>query len=808
MYHVVGTGSTAIILYLLSYLFYRTGFYSRNLHRKLWNIILALVFILTVSAGIFLALQVTYKWDIPFVKTILKWHVEFGIAMSFTGLFHLLWHFSYYTGLFKKSSSIVKSPSFQVLSSAGIGTNLFIAGFVSSSIQLLLIREMLDIAGGYELITGVFLGSWLLVSAAGSVLAGKSDMNDLKRINLLFSLSPLISIALLLFLSRLLVNTGQTPSLLVSIGYTLIMLLPFCIISGFTFIKLLSSARSINRFEPGKSFSLETTGGILAGLAIPFLTSGFLNTYQLLLLIILLSLAYSLLTYYIKKTSTGIIIKIVVAIAAAFVIVFNTDIFFRRILLPGVNVINTTDTPYGNITTGEYKGELSTYYNQRLLTYKEDAIEREEDVHYAMLQSNNPARVMLISGALDSHLREIMKYRVKNVVYIERDPELTRSLLAHRDTLPRILSIINDDALKYIRKTDELFDVVLVLIPPPSTLQLNRYYTTEFFREVKNKMNDGGVFMCSPGQGQDYFNKESVQLYSSVFNSLSSVFKNVLPIVGNKLYFIASDKELSTSICRLTEEKNIHNIYVSPDYLADDLIAAKTYNFMRIVDHKASPNTEAHPVACFHFQSLNFSKNMSEKWAAIGILILLFAGPFLAIRKNNYIMYFSASALAGFEIIILLSLQLIMGNMYQLTGIILAGLMAGLAVGAGTEIRKPVSFGKKYSVILLLLFYLLFGLVYNLILNVPYGFPALFILVISSFIPALLTGQLFRSVTGGTEGRDTTPSVYGSDLTGSALGFIFMAGIAVPAFGIRISIYILAGLVFIGFLQYAVSIKQ
>ncbi len=47
-------------------------------------------------------------------------------------------------------------------------------------------------------------------------------------------------------------------------------------------------------------------------------------------------------------------------------------------------------------------------------------------------------------------------------------------------------------------------------------------------------------------------------------------------------------------------------------------------------------------------------------------------------------MYFSASALAGFEIIILLALQLTVGNMYQLTGLVIAAMMAGLAAGAGT----------------------------------------------------------------------------------------------------------------------------
>jgi spermidine synthase len=808
MYHVVGTGSTAIILYLLSYLFYRTGFYSRNLHRKLWNTILALAFILTVSAGIFLALQVTYKWDIPFIKSILKWHVEFGVAMSFTGLFHLIWHFSYYTELFKKSDYHFKEPVFQVFSSADISTNLLMVGFVSSSVQLLLIREMLNVTGGYELITGIFLGSWLLTSAAGSVLAGKSDLNDLKRINLLFSISPFFSIALLLFLSRLLLSTGQTPSLLGSIIYTLIMLLPFCFISGFTFIKLLSSARSVNRYEAGRSFSVETTGGIVAGLIITFLTSGFLNTYQLLLLVTLFAISYSLLTYYVRKVNAGLILKIIVALAAATIIIFNADIFFRQILMPGVTIVNTTDTPYGNITTGNYKGELSTYYNQRLLSYKEDVIEREEDVHYAMLQCTDPGNVMLISGALNSHLKEIEKYPVKSIVYIERDPELTRSLMTYADTLPNKLSIINDDALKYIRKNNELFDVVLVLVPPPATLQLNRYYTTEFFREVKSKMNDGGIFMCSPGQGQDYFNKESVQLYSSIFNSMSNVFRNVMPIVGHKLYFIASDSELSTSVCSLAGEKNIRNIYVGPDYLADDLIASRTNNFLKIIDHEARENSEAYPVATFHFQSFNLSKTLSEKWVVIILLISLFATPVFAAGKKNFIMYSCAAALAGFEIIILLSLQLILGNMYQLTGIILAGLMAGLAVGAGSRIRFNVSSTAIYIPLILSAFYLMFGFAYNKILTIQYGFPAMILLVVSSFIPAMFTGHLFRSLTRGAGGRDTTPAVYSADLTGSAFGFIITAAIVVPAFGIKISLYLLAGIVFAGFLQYLTGIKR
>ena len=100
----------------------------------------------------------------------------------------------------------------------------------------------MNIAGGYELITGIFLGSWLIGSAIGAAIAGKSTLFDIKKINLIFSLSPVISLLLLFLLSRLFLNTGETPSFLVSMIYTFLVLIPFCLVSGFTFVKLISIA--------------------------------------------------------------------------------------------------------------------------------------------------------------------------------------------------------------------------------------------------------------------------------------------------------------------------------------------------------------------------------------------------------------------------------------------------------------------------------------------------------------------------------------------------------------------------------------
>jgi spermidine synthase len=808
MYNVIGIGITAIVLYFISYFFCRINLYSLQFHRKIWNFILAAAFILTALAGIFLALQITYKWDIPAVKTILKWHVEMGIGLSVTGFLHFFRHLSYFLKTSGKGDTL-SSSAFPDISRTGkdIAANLFVVGFVSSSVQLLLLREMMNITGGYELIAGAFFCSWLIGSAAGSSLAPGSSLTDIRKINLYFSTGPLLSIILMLLLSRLFMKPGETPSFLAGIVFTFLVLFPFCLISGFTFIKLIIAGRARN-FIPGKSFSIETAGGIASGIIVSSLSAGILNTYQSLLLIILMGISYCVLTFWIDGRNQRFVFKIAVLIISFLIIIFSPDILFRQFLQRGIRVTETYDTPYGNVTRGEYHNEVSTYYNQRLLIYNNDAVESEEDIHYGMIQAQATDNVLLISGPVESRVHEICKYNVRKVVYVERDPALSGAGKHLKPELPAILRIENDDAFSYIRKTNEKFDVAIMLLPPPSTLLLNRYYTLEFFTAVKGKMSPAGVFSCSPGVNPNYFNKESVRFYSSVFNSLKAVFKNVIPVSGTKLYFISSDKDLSTSVCELVSRKNLNNVYVGPDYLSDDLITSKSAEVISLMDSSVRCNRSTLPIASFFYQSFNLSKNLNEKIPAIILLTLLFAFSLRNFRTNNAIMYFSASALAGYEIILLLILQLTIGNMYQITGLIISGLMAGLAVGSG--IRIPL-FEKKHDwrkVFLLMLFYVITGFSVKLIMSVNIHFIVTGLLIIAGFIPAMVTGSFFRELSMGKPDNSGASGIYSADLSGSALGFISFSGLAIPLLGISVSLFILPVLIFIGFLFASISRKR
>ena len=799
MYHIISTIVTATVLYLLSYFFYKTGFYSFQLHKKFWNIILAAAFLVTALAGIFLALQTNYKWNLSFGKTILKWHVEFGIGLAITGMFHFLWNINYFRRLLPEKTIDETVPEYQEVTSGRIKMNLFIIGFVSSAIQFLMLREIMNITGGYELISGSFLGSWLIVSAIGASMAAGSKLNDLRKINLVFAFSPLLSLLLMLLLSGVFFSVGETPSLLGSIIFTFIVLLPFCLVSGFTFIKLVTLAGRDNSIFPGKSFSIETIGGIAAGIVVALLTSGLMNTYKLLLLIVLFSISYVIFFHSFTALSNRIVGGFSAFAVLLVILLLNPDVLFRHILIPGIDVTETRDTPYGNITIGSYMGEESLYYNQRLLAYNDDATEREEDIHYAMLQSELPRKVIMISGSLESHLPEILKYQVTSILYIERDPALARFMPAGGE-YPPSLNIINMDAFRYIRNTKDSADVIILLAPPPSTLLLNRFYTSEFFSEIKKNLKPGGVFMCSTGPGDSYYNPEAMNLNSSVFNSLSANFKNVKPVSGNKLYFIASDMDISLSFCSLTEKKDISNIYVCSDYLDDTLILKKSNEVSALINTNAGENSSSYPVACLHSQSYQFSKNIGERIPAFILMFIIFVLPVTAISRKNLIMYVSASALAGFEIILLLTLQLMAGNMYQLTGLVIAGLMAGLAAGSGIDQRILTSLPLPKKILTLLIFYLLFGFIHGYMIKIEGVFLSVAVIILAGFLPALLTGNIFRELTSARNSAGSPSAIYSADLTGSAFGFILISGFTVPVIGIQNSVYLLSGLILAGFL--------
>ena len=88
--------------------------------------------------------------------------------------------------------------------------------------------------------------------------------------------------------------------------------------------------------------------------------------------------------------------------------------------------------------------------------------------------------------------------------------------------------------------SDPRYDLIVINLPPPTTLQLNRFYTLEFFRMVRELMVESGVLVLKTPASLSYMNDELRTLNSSVSQTLSAVFPSVHPIPDETTFWMAS----------------------------------------------------------------------------------------------------------------------------------------------------------------------------------------------------------------------------------------------------------------------------
>lgn len=98
-----------LLIFLITFFFYFLSFYlvktkkiSLLVHRRIWNIILLISFLISGILGLILAFSIDQKLTISWYLPFLWFHVEFGIVMALVSIFHTLWHLPYFATLVKK----------------------------------------------------------------------------------------------------------------------------------------------------------------------------------------------------------------------------------------------------------------------------------------------------------------------------------------------------------------------------------------------------------------------------------------------------------------------------------------------------------------------------------------------------------------------------------------------------------------------------------------------------------------------------------------------------------------------------------
>ena len=100
----------------------------------------------------------------------------------------------------------------------------------------------------------------------------------------------------------------------------------------------------------------------------------------------------------------------------------DLDGLSTRLQYPRQHIVARANSPYGKLIVTESDGQFDFLENGIPITSTRDDQHVEETVHYAMAQRPEARRVLLVSGGISGTAREILKYGVRAVDYVELDP--------------------------------------------------------------------------------------------------------------------------------------------------------------------------------------------------------------------------------------------------------------------------------------------------------------------------------------------------------------------------------------------------
>lgn len=717
-----------------------------------------------------------------------------------------------------------------------LGIALAAVGFTSTIGQLVLLRELMAVFYGNELVLGLILAVWLAWVAAGAWgLARRSEGMGAGAVaaGLAAAAALLPAQVALIRASRTLL--GVTPGALVPFGpmalTVLLALAPLCLLLGWQFTlgaRLLAEQRGSPSTAAGTgagaAYVAESLGAVLGGVLFSFLLVRWLDPFRTALGVGALNLAVAAPLVRRRRWLPAIG---AIALAASLLPLGG---WLHRTTLgwqySGLRFAR--DSIYGRIVvTGHGESKIPdrgqrVFFENGLLFFETQGVVAEEVAHLPLLAHPQPRRVLLIGGGVSGSLAETLRHpSVQAVHYVELDPLVI--VAARAELSPAQAAALDDarvtvahvDGRVYVRQLgqdqEEPFDVIVLDLPEPATGQLNRFYTQEFFTEVEAILAPGGVFALGLPWQENYPGPALQRLGASVYRTLAAEIPEIILLPGDQLFLLASDAPLAADpalwSARLAD-RGIVARWVVPSYL-DYLLT--TDRVAQARDLLGAPigvrlNHDLQPICYFYDLMVWLSRfygHLSQVAAGASLLRLGWLVVPLAVAAA-LLRRWAVPAAIGFiglaemtmEVVVLFAFQVVHGYVYGQVGLIVTAFMAGLALGGAVANRwRWPNVGRDgiLSHILphspraalawiqggMILFTLSFPLV------VAPGPPA-WVFPLLALVAGGLTGLAFPVAVACLQGETGRVAglLYGADLVGGCVGAVLASALLVPILGI------------------------
>ncbi len=705
---------------------------------------------------------------------------------------------------------------------------IFFWGCALSATQTVLLREYLCAGGGNEITVGLMLSVWLLFNSIGAFISGLKRGIFTGRLNLFPLLGIFITSSSLLVIrySRIIfdIETGtllswQTMAILAVISISLPAL-----ISGLSF-PYLSGMLGFFKRDTGTAYVYGTESlGLVSGylLAILLIKTGF-NHLGVITLVYGFCLLFLLTANLIKDSLLKITLALILLFAAVLGMTHIDNLTIRHSFTlsnPGFGFIKHRETNYNRYILAERNNQKILFTNNHYSGLVGDEYNSKIIAHLIMSLSDKNNKVLVIGELSYDLVRHISEHKAKTD-YIEYDGGimmLLKNYALFNDYIHRHrnLSIIYDDGRRYIKNSGEVYDLIILDLPDPLSLQMNRYFTLDFFSEVRKVLNKDGILVVPLPPISSTPSPTKRDYGISVFMSLKKVFFSVKVIEYGRTYLLASDAPLDLNfenIVKRFKSTEIPDCDFEPEVLSLALQEENNNRIQEIFEKGIAPlNLDLEPrgmlkgLILWEMSVSSGGGSLLNKISGsillifLGIVLLIFVVAFVMRRVRSVavanLMFWQGFISMSLELVIIYRFQIQSGTLYYYMALLFSSFMAGLSLGSFLTKYSKV----KYSVlppgnIIIIIILFLFSV----------SNPFLFLLL---FLNGLLTGLLFGELSlimvsyeDVSVEKAASLNDY-SDCLGGMLSSIIIPLMVIPVLGLKDTLIILG---FIGILQLIYS---
>ncbi|MCH9740085.1 MAG: polyamine aminopropyltransferase, partial [Epsilonproteobacteria bacterium] len=256
-------------------------------------------------------------------------------------------------------------------------------------------------------------------------------------------------------------------------------------------------------------FTVDYIGALFASLLFPLVLVPKLGLMQTSFLFGMINLFVGAMAWYIFRTLLGrqYIIYLILAFAILITGFWQSNNLTTLIenKLYRNNIIYSEKTPYQKIVVTAHNGRIQFYINGAIQFDSIDEHRYHESlVHPAMINAHAHENILIIGGGDGMALREVLKYNdIGRVTLVDLDPSITKLFKEHK-SLSRLnnhaydnpkVTVVNQDAWKFIEGAKALYDVIILDLPDPNNISLSRLYSQSFYHLLKKQLSKGGTLV-------------------------------------------------------------------------------------------------------------------------------------------------------------------------------------------------------------------------------------------------------------------------------------------------------------------------